>query len=104
VVLENMLERVWRVVLRTKWMSTVQRGKGCQSAMKRWCVSVETVLGKSRPIRMVGTMKLSVMEAGMIRRSQGEMRRMLLEWVPGKGLEIGEVRRWMNSQMGTVTV
>lgn len=49
-------------------------------------------------------MKLSVMEAGMIRRSQGEMRRMLLEWVPGKGLEIGEVRRWMNSQMGTVTV
>jgi len=32
------------------------------------------------------------------------MRRMLLEWVPEKGLEIGEVRRWMNSHIGTVTV
>jgi hypothetical protein len=44
------------------------------------------------------------METGRIRRSQVEMRRTLLAWVPGKGLETGEVRRWRKSQSGVVIV
>lgn len=97
-------ERVWRVLRRKTWIRTVQRGKGCQSAMKRWWVSVETTFGASKPMRIDGTRKLSIMEAGRMRRSQGEMRRTLLACVPGNGLDTGEVRRWMKSQIGTVTV
>lgn len=104
VVLENAEDRAWRVVRRMVWMRTVQRGKGCQSAMKRWWVREETTQGECRPMRIVGITKLSVIEAERMRKSMAEMRRTLLAWVPRKGLETGEVRRWMKSHIGTVTV
>jgi len=37
-----------------------------------------------------------------MRRSRGGMIRTLLACVPGKGLETGEVTRWMKSQSGAV--
>lgn len=41
---------------------------------------------------------------GRILRSRDETRRTLLACVPGKGFETGEVRRWVKSQRGVVTV
>ncbi len=44
------------------------------------------------------------MEKGRFRRFIGDMRRTPLAWVPGKGLETGEVMRWSQRYNGTVTV